>query len=936
MRRTAARRSTAEEPAGDRDGGAVAYDAFISYSHAADGRLAPALQAGLRSLGKPWYRRRALRVFRDQTSLSATPELWPSIEAALASSRFFVLLLSPEAAASPWVEKEVAWWRAHRSAHRTLLVVTTGNLDWDDAAGDFVRGASVPPSLRGWYASEPLWVDLGWASTTEDVSLRNPRFRDCVADLAAPVHGLPKEDLVGEDVRQHRRARRTAIGAVSALALLTLTGAGLAAFALVSRSQAIDRQRTAESLGLASSSRTELARDPQLALLLALRAHDRRDTPQAENALRHAAAGSRLLAVLSDGAGSPAHSASYSPDGRWIVSGGEDGAVRRWPATAATGAQPEVLSRQDGPVHEVRYAPDGRRLAAIGADGRVRLWAADAPERDPVVLPGRPPAAPRDLAFSGDGRWILSASEDGLRTWPLAAGPPRPPRFLFAPHTTEAALSPDGRRIYSGNEDGVLVWDAAGGPRQRPAVLPAPPADALALSSRGRRLVSAHADGGVRVWRAARGATPVVLPGVERAGRAPPQFSSVELSPDGRRIAGAGSDGGIPVWAASGGPVPDPPVVLRGHRGAVSTAAFSPDGARIVSAGADGSVRVWDAPGGADEEAARLAGPEEPCADVSPDGRRVAAGGSGELLVWEVAGGAVTREPAIDEFGLYGCPAFSPDGSVVAADDAGGSLVLLDVGGGTGTPRTLPYDAVSVGEDIVFTPGDIAFSPDGGLVAASGVGGVLLWRTDREAEAEPVVLREPRNDVYAIGFSPDGEHLATAGDDGRIRVWDTGAGADQEPRVLGSHGAVVYSLAVSGDGTRIASAGGDGQIRVWPADGGSGARPLVLSDHRGTVSSIAFSPDGERLVSGGDDGRLRVWDLRAGPGQEALVLPGHSPAVTSVAYSPDGRLIVSAGEDGLVRLVRCVPCGPVEDLVPFARSRAVRDLTPDERANFLG
>lgn len=85
----------------------VDYDAFISYSHAADGQLAPALQAGLQSLGKPWYRRRALRVFRDKTSLSASPELWPSIEHALATSRYFVLLASPEAARSRWVDQEV-------------------------------------------------------------------------------------------------------------------------------------------------------------------------------------------------------------------------------------------------------------------------------------------------------------------------------------------------------------------------------------------------------------------------------------------------------------------------------------------------------------------------------------------------------------------------------------------------------------------------------------------------------------------------------------------------------------------------------------------------------------------------------------------------------------------------------------------------------------
>jgi hypothetical protein len=75
------------------------YDAFISYSHAADGRLAPAIQTALQSIGKPWYRRRALRVFRDTTSLAATPELWPTIERALERSRYFVLLASPESAA---------------------------------------------------------------------------------------------------------------------------------------------------------------------------------------------------------------------------------------------------------------------------------------------------------------------------------------------------------------------------------------------------------------------------------------------------------------------------------------------------------------------------------------------------------------------------------------------------------------------------------------------------------------------------------------------------------------------------------------------------------------------------------------------------------------------------------------------------------------------
>ena len=59
------------------------YDVFISYSHAADGRLAPALQSGLEQLARPWFQRRALRVFRDQTGLSVNPHLWGAISAAL-------------------------------------------------------------------------------------------------------------------------------------------------------------------------------------------------------------------------------------------------------------------------------------------------------------------------------------------------------------------------------------------------------------------------------------------------------------------------------------------------------------------------------------------------------------------------------------------------------------------------------------------------------------------------------------------------------------------------------------------------------------------------------------------------------------------------------------------------------------------------------------
>ena len=101
----------------------VLYDAFISYSHAKDKPIAAALQSVVQKLGKPWYRRRALRVFRDDTSLSATPHLWPTIERALGESRFLILLASPEAAASHWVGKEIACWLETKSTDTLLFAV---------------------------------------------------------------------------------------------------------------------------------------------------------------------------------------------------------------------------------------------------------------------------------------------------------------------------------------------------------------------------------------------------------------------------------------------------------------------------------------------------------------------------------------------------------------------------------------------------------------------------------------------------------------------------------------------------------------------------------------------------------------------------------------------------------------------------------------------
>ena len=181
------------------------YDAFISYSHAKDKPIAAELQSAVQRLGKPWYRRRALRVFRDDTSLSATPSLWPSIEQALGQSRFLILLASPEAAASPWVNKEVAYWLEHKSADTLLVAVTDGVLVWDDTINDFdVRKARpLPPALKGRFAAEP----------TPRRQARQSWPQSCCTSATANENSIRKEPLAKPraKIRPHVRGSKRGI-----------------------------------------------------------------------------------------------------------------------------------------------------------------------------------------------------------------------------------------------------------------------------------------------------------------------------------------------------------------------------------------------------------------------------------------------------------------------------------------------------------------------------------------------------------------------------------------------------------------------------------------------------------------------------------------------------------------------------------------------------
>ena len=118
------------------------YDAFISYGHI-DEPIAAALQRGLHTVGRRVGRLRASRVFRDSTDLAANPGLWPKLEDALRQSRHLIVLCSPQAASSVWVNKELEQWRSLRGAHTVLPVRTSATGTRDSQARDILGVIAV-------------------------------------------------------------------------------------------------------------------------------------------------------------------------------------------------------------------------------------------------------------------------------------------------------------------------------------------------------------------------------------------------------------------------------------------------------------------------------------------------------------------------------------------------------------------------------------------------------------------------------------------------------------------------------------------------------------------------------------------------------------------------------------------------------------------------
>ena len=499
------------------------YQGFISYSHAADDKLAPALQRGLHTLAKPWYRRRALKVFRDKTSLSANPALWPAIEQALSQSEWFLFMASPLAARSVWVQKELQWWLEHRTSDKMLMLLTDGELSWDGATRDFDwhRTTAVPNVLQGRFSDEPLYVDLRWARTEDSLSIRHSQFRGAILDVAAPLHGKAKDELDGEDVRQHRRNKAWAWSAGSALLVLTIVALGAAFYAFEQRNEAIAQRDLAQGRQLRAEAQRLATVDSQwtTAALLAVESVRRAENADTYEMLWNlVAARARPVArfIGKEGGGA---ALAFSPDGQ-LVATGEGDAVMVFPARGGGEARAIPVT---GWPRFIGFNAAGDQIV-VATDDSVRVLALATGQEIARRDDGLPGSI---FGFSPDGQLLAVASGTGVTVMESFTGRPVAATDIPDP-VTKFLVGPSGKTIALISGKSVWLLDTAAG-------------QAIALPERGDDVssVAFSADGklvAVASWGGKEEVTVVDVASGEERDRVALGSSDAWFSPQGNLL----------------------------------------------------------------------------------------------------------------------------------------------------------------------------------------------------------------------------------------------------------------------------------------------------------------------------------------------------------------------------------------------------------------
>ncbi|MFF5289212.1 TIR domain-containing protein [Paractinoplanes globisporus] len=918
----------------------MTFDGFISYSHAADGRLAPAVQRGLHRLAKPWHRRRALWIFRDQTGLAVTPGLWSSIQTALDGSEYFVLLASPEAAASPWVNKEIEHWIATKSADRVLPVVTDGEWTWDGELGDFTaESTAVPPTLRGVFSEEPFFLDLRWARGSEQLSLHHARFRDAIAQLAAPMHGVSKDELEGEDVRQHRRVKRLRSGAVATLVVLAL----LASLTGLSAVRNADRAKAAAAEALrqqevANSQRDSAQRSAEEARRQQVLAQQQQDLAQQQKARAAQAA------IEADKSEQAAKEQQKLAD----QAAAEARRQRRLADQASVRTRKQQQLAKEAADRAQRMQAEAQRLATIAAQQRrladqaaeeARKQQAKADQQERIAVSRRlmnqatasavddpktalmlgtaaqnlDPGATSRLQLTGvvaathytgaigdvqnakflpDGR-LLALGTDGRYTVWNVADPRNPVRGATLPFTAATAdpleISSDGLTAAAGNGAEIDLWDITD--LSRPARLGTVPSTrivtAIAFTRDKSILLMGDGRGASSVWDTSDLMHPTrlaTLTGEDWHG-----VAQIALAPDGSRAI-LDKDRFVPFFDLSEPSIPMGLPALIGWGQAPMV--FSPDSTTVAFGentltvgGSSAKVGLYDATG--ENPADMPTADPWPTPSVSwtydPNGPPPPLPDNPDTVPFDQLSGNTGRITSV---------AYSPDGSLVAAGDSNGTTMVWNVGSAMS-----PGPLASVKTHGAIN--SVSFDRTGLLATTDSFGVATLWKIPGPSAPDPLAMVTAPAAPLTTVFGPDGRSLVAAGADGRARTWNIADPSHPTRGADATLGAGVHVVRYSPDSRTVATiAGNDWTLSL--ADVTQPARATTLTAAgkavRGTWA-MEFSPDGRTLAVLATDATttLTLWDV-ADRGRPTL-LGTHTGGdfATSMTFSPDGRTLATAG-----------------------------------------
>jgi WD40 repeat protein len=531
--------------------------------------------------------------------------------------------------------------------------------------------------------------------------------------------------------------------------------------------------------------------------------------------------------------GSEIYPVHWSPDGK------------RWACILIEGDQQfavvdGIRSEPQAQIGDILFSPDGRRLAYIGGSARNKRCA---------VLDGvaqKEYEGVESPAFSGDGKRLGYVARKGEDMVAVIDGVESSPARLI----TGLAFSDDGQHV------AYAIWTSAGTVMVsdnrtsktyrevgRPFFSPAGGRLAFEASEDGKRFLvvdgregegfetsSQHAlsiafspDGRRVAWRVEpSGKDPLIfVDGVRQEALPGVVHFPMTFSRDGKRLAYVAREGSTFIAVVDGKPFRPEEVIL-------SPVGFSPDGRRTVYVARDRDHRqfaVVDGKPGPKHSEVR-----EPV--FSPDGSR---------LVYVARDGAEFKLKAYNEAPLAR-PALPPapnpasPPSPAGTADAAGDPLPQGFRARIGSAR---FFQLSYG-----VRGDLAFSPDGNLIAlVFGNKNVVLWEVGTGKALRTLVGHESM--VEAIAFSPDGHLVATGARDRTARIWDLESG-----RTL-----------------------------------------HILSGHSGDLTSVVFSPDSKRLLTAAHGPDPRLWDVATG--QELFRLKRHGEYVPKVAFSPDGTTIYS-------------------------------------------